>query len=222
MKIRLLIVAFLWAFSLVHAATFDPEAGSKIFHYVAKAPFHARVLGATADLTEEREGMKESFLAAYAPFSAESLFGPEKTQTLGGAAMAKTNALEGAFQEEIDVLGKPGVSHIRLETPESKLIGFFSLEDWDIYEERPAGILPHSIYVRQFYILPEFQRQGIGKIAMSTLLKDLNLEVQHVYIATRRINEGAKALYESLGFKERAESLHGLPAEKYISYELHL
>lgn len=223
MKVRLLIVSLLWVFSLVYAASFDPEVtGSKTFFYVAKIPFQAKILPVSSDLTEESEGMKQSFLAAYTPFSAEFLFGEEQTKALGGSRVAKEKALEEAFKEEIGVLGTTGISHVRLETAEHNLIGFFSVENWDIYKESPTGFPAHSIYVRQFYVLPSFQRHGIGRIAMSTLLKDLNPSAQHIYIATRRINEGAKTLYEGLGFEERSEALHGLSPEKYISYELHL
>ncbi len=220
------IILTLCSFSfLLQAACLEQEtaSGSRVFSCVARTtPFQARILPSSSDLMEEEKGFKESFLRAYTTFTAEDLFGTERTKELGGTDKAKESALAGAFQEEREALGTPGISHVRLETKEGSLIGFFSVEEWDKYVQKPAGFPEHSIYVRQFYILPSFQKQGIGKVTMYELLRSMSPSTQHMYIATRRINEGAKALYEGLGFKERVESLHGLPPEKYISYELHL
>lgn len=224
MKIRFLFIAsILFNFSfLLHAASFDPAVDSKVFSCVARTPLQARILTSTDSLGEEKKGMVASFLKAYEAFNAEDLFGSEAAQERGGGEFAKQSVLEEAFQEEIDALGTPGILHVRLETQIGELVGYFSLEDWDIYSKRPENFPSHSIYVRQFYVLPSFQGQGVGKVAMSTLLQQLVPSAQHIYIATRRVNEPAKALYESLGFKERSDSLHGLSPHKYISYERHL
>ncbi len=203
------------ALTVQYACTIDLKEGAKV-------PFQAKIIPLSSDLREEEEGFKISFSGLYASFTAVALLGEERTEILGGPDVAKEKWLEASFQEEREVLGTPGIFHVRLETMIGKLIGCFSVEEWDLYDKKPADFPPNSLYIRQLYILPSFQKQGIGRVAMSSLLRSLRPNAQHVYLATRRINEGARTLYESLGFNERRESLHGLPSEKYISYELHL
>jgi RimJ/RimL family protein N-acetyltransferase len=221
MKNRFLILSIACLFSfMLEAASSDPTVFGP--YEVGGLEVQARILPSTASLEEEGNGFKDTFLKLYEPYTSEQLYGLEGTAQLGGPDGAKQAAVTQVWNEEEEALGKRGIFHVRLETVEGAFMGYFSVENWDIYETKPDGMPDHSIYVRHFYLLPYYQGKGVLKGVMPFLLPALNPDVQHVYAATRRINKIAKKLYVGLGFQERAESLHGLNPAKYISYELHL
>ena len=63
------------------------------------------------------------------------------------------------------------------------------------------GVLQSSVHVRQFQILPEFQKRGIGEQVMQLVkkkAKELNLPITLNVL----LNNPAKGLYLRLGFQE--------------------
>ena len=222
MKNRFLILSVAYLFSfMLEAASFDPVVFGP--YEVGELRVQAKILSPTDSLEEEVNGMQDIFSKLYEPYTPETLYGDGITEKLGGASVAKAAAMKSSAQADKDLLGKPGIIHVRLETVEGSFLGYLSIQDWDIdTAEKPEGIPEKSIYIRRFYFLPEFQGKGIGKFVMSNFLRRLRPEARHVYLSTLRINKGAIAFYEKLGFRERAKGLFDLPIENYISYELHL
>ncbi len=132
------------------------------------------------------------------------------------------------FADELNDKGKSGVYQIRVQTQEGRLVAYFSIDNIDEMKKSGTGIssqfavLPdHSVYIRQFYVDIPFQKQGVGTYIIKTLIPRLFPKSVHIYAATRKINEGARRLYEKCGFKESLEPLHGLSPERYISFEWH-
>lgn len=69
------------------------------------------------------------------------------------------------------------------------------------------------------YILPEYQRRGIGKQLMNTALKWLGRN-QDIYVNAASYNEKAIKFYESFGFRKSGNvpksEVADLPSGKHI------
>ena len=59
---------------------------------------------------------------------------------------------------------------------------------------------PDTFNVDQLYILPEYQRKGIGAACMNRIIEDANHEQKPVTLQVLKINTRAFALYQRLGF----------------------
>ena len=57
-----------------------------------------------------------------------------------------------------------------------------------------------SVFVNQIYILPEHQTQGIGRRCMSIVIEEGNKLNLPVRLRVLKVNHGAVAFYERLGF----------------------
>ena len=68
------------------------------------------------------------------------------------------------------------------------------------YERRSDG----SAYIGGLVIMPEFQRQGIGRQALGLILNDLK-DVKFIELVTHPENHSAIKLYESFGFVVESE-----------------
>lgn len=58
----------------------------------------------------------------------------------------------------------------------------------------------HGIYVRQYYIAPEYRRQGLGKRAFLMLAEDLFSGVKDITLDVLDGNLTGRAFWESVGF----------------------
>ena len=231
MKFRLLLfsILFLFPFILESAPLVSESTEPQLIPFVAKdIEFQATILPAAYPLTEEEKEYKIVFDEFYKPDAIKAIIGDKRVEELGGYANAKEIFINDVWKRERKILGRPGVRHIRLETSDKKFVGYFSMEDWDVYTtEKPDGILDHSIYIRQLYILPKFQRQGIGRAAIFVVMMSLTPDAENIYVTTRAMNLLAQDFYEGLGFvrrkmlNEKDAIAHGISVGEYVSYEWH-
>jgi len=71
----------------------------------------------------------------------------------------------------------------------------------------------NRIDIRQLFILPEFQRLGIGKHCMNLIMAELKQSALPVYTQTLKVNSPAIAFVEQLGFHRLGET------ENHIQFE---
>jgi GNAT superfamily N-acetyltransferase len=69
----------------------------------------------------------------------------------------------------------------------------------------PAGILvvedrPAEIFLARIFLLPVFQRRGIGSVLIKGLIDRARAEEKPLRLRVLRVNSGARRLYERLGF----------------------
>ena len=97
----------------------------------------------------------------------------------------------------IDTSEKYHLSRINEHYDDSNII----LCDGQVIGLLKLGVLQSSVHVRQFQILPEFQKRGIGEQVMQLVkkkAKELNLPITLNVL----LNNPAKRLYLRLGFQE--------------------
>ena len=68
-----------------------------------------------------------------------------------------------------------------------------------------AGILmvedePSNLFLAKIFLLPEFQRQGVGTLLITWLIERANMERKPLRLRVLRVNAAARRLYERLGF----------------------
>ena len=64
----------------------------------------------------------------------------------------------------------------------------------------------HSLYIQDFYILPEYQSRGIGSVALQLALETAASRNLPVRLGVLKVNPRAKALYERFGFVAVSET----------------
>jgi GNAT superfamily N-acetyltransferase len=69
----------------------------------------------------------------------------------------------------------------------------------------PAGILavedrPAEIFLARIFLLPAFQRRGIGSTLITALIDRARAEEKPLRLRVLRVNPAARRLYERLGF----------------------
>jgi ribosomal protein S18 acetylase RimI-like enzyme len=57
------------------------------------------------------------------------------------------------------------------------------------------------IWFGPIFVLPEFQSKGIGSLLIKQFIKDAKVKNIALRLQTLKMNEGAKKLYERLGFR---------------------
>lgn len=141
---------------------------------------------------------------------------------------SKEKFIRSIFQREVDDFNRQGVHQAVLESQEGNLTGYVSFNNIDELIEKNSKVqsefkkLPEkSVYIRQLYVKPSSQKRGIGALIVNKVIYELFPNAEHIYVATRRINNVARKLYEKCGFKESHDNVHGLPHERYMSFELH-
>ncbi len=105
----------------------------------------------------------------------------------------------------------------RLETGEltlatydkDKLIGFAIFEKWE----------GQSYYLAEMAVLPEYQRQGIGKQLVFSIF-DQDQDAETILLVTEKDNRWSQSFYEKLGFKHSSFQHPNYP-ENFIGYELY-
>jgi len=56
------------------------------------------------------------------------------------------------------------------------------------------------IYLAQYFIIPKYQKQGIGLHVIGAILPKLHPEYKRYEVLTRHQNDAAMLLYKKLGF----------------------
>lgn len=79
------------------------------------------------------------------------------------------------------------------------------------YESHRAGVLGWQekidhIWFGPIFILPEYQNKGIGTFLVKQFKREADSKNISLKLQTLKINEGAKRLYEGLGFKILSEN----------------
>lgn len=150
------------------------------------------------DLAAEKKVFVSSFLDAYKDFSLEQLKVDDKKAWLGEAFDDEQNGLNSKKEN----------------------IFFFSA----VLKDVVVGMISfnsgneNELYVRQLAVDPLYNRIGIGSALMATCLKVFP-KTKKIILATRRVNEKARAFYGKHEFKETKEVPHGLSAERYVGLE---
>ena len=75
-------------------------------------------------------------------------------------------------------------------------------------------ILQDMLKVNQLFILPEYQRRGIGSACMTRIIDDANLEQKSVVLKVLKVNTRGIAFYQRLGFTIVGESSTHFQMEK--------
>lgn len=79
------------------------------------------------------------------------------------------------------------------------------------------GVYPDAELTR-IYVLPEWQRQGVGRALLAAILTDLHslgpkLKPPRLYLSVANHNQAAIAFYESRGFRYSRNFLANLPGQ---------
>jgi len=59
-----------------------------------------------------------------------------------------------------------------------------------------------GVYVRHFFILPEFRSQGLGKAAFNLLTNDVLPQGTYITLEALIANPAGRAFWKALGFEE--------------------
>jgi len=82
----------------------------------------------------------------------------------------------------------------------------------------PSGFIKNSVELEKIYVLPECKGMGIGKMALSSILKKTeNTGMKSLFLCVIDTNENAIAFYEKLGFKFHSKTMLDVP---YFKEEL--
>jgi len=73
--------------------------------------------------------------------------------------------------------------------------------------------LPEFVHLRQFYVVPERRRRGIGRAALHALTEEFPLR-KRVVVEAMIGNTGALAFWRAMGFADRYIGLETLPPER--------
>jgi ribosomal protein S18 acetylase RimI-like enzyme len=90
---------------------------------------------------------------------------------------------------------------------QDKLIAFAIFEKWE----------EQSYYLAEMAVLPEYQRKGIGKQLVFSVL-DKDQETRKILLVTEKDNSWSQAFYERIGFKPSSFQHPNYP-ENFIGYE---
>ena len=58
-----------------------------------------------------------------------------------------------------------------------------------------------GVYLRQYYIKPEYRRQGLGRSALSSIIREQLAGAAFIELDVLECNEAGKEFWESVGFK---------------------
>lgn len=59
-----------------------------------------------------------------------------------------------------------------------------------------------GVYIRQFFILPEFRRQGLGRAAFELLVEHVLPPATYITLEAMTANPAGRAFWQALGFRE--------------------
>jgi len=89
-----------------------------------------------------------------------------------------------------------------LTDPKRICIGVIELETKKLLGLCSAWLLIEELYITCLAVHPIHQRQGIGTLLMSDLIRrSKSLITNQIYLEVKDTNEPAKAFYKSMGFK---------------------
>ena len=77
---------------------------------------------------------------------------------------------------------------------------------------------PDTLKVNQLFILPEYQRKGIGSACMTRIVDDASLEGKSVALQVLKVNTRGIAFYQRLGFAIVSESATHFQMEKLYEF----
>jgi GNAT superfamily N-acetyltransferase len=88
-----------------------------------------------------------------------------------------------------------------------------------VVDEVPAGILvvedrPAEIFLARIFLLPAFQRRGVGSTRIKELIARARTEGRPLRLRVLRVNSAARRLYERLGFIVTGST----PVHDYLEY----
>ena len=86
--------------------------------------------------------------------------------------------------------------------PQRICLGIIELETKKLLGLCSAWFVVDELHITSLAIHPIHQREGLGKLLLSDLLKrSSSLKLNHIRLEVKDTNEPAKALYKSMGFK---------------------
>lgn len=90
-----------------------------------------------------------------------------------------------------------------------KIVGFAIFEKWE----------KQSYYLAEMAVLPEYQRQGIGKQLVFSIF-DQDQDAEKILLVTAKNNRWSQAFYEKIGFKRSSFQYPNYP-ESFLGYEFY-
>jgi len=78
---------------------------------------------------------------------------------------------------------------VRIIEVDSRQVGFLSVD-----------VAPDALHLKQLFLLPECQSQGIGRACMALLFDDARALGLPILLRVLKVNPRARAFYERLGF----------------------
>lgn len=100
------------------------------------------------------------------------------------------------------ILSHPSCGRIFLFTEDSSVRGYAILIPY--WSNEFGGNL---VFVDELYVVPEARNRGIGRLFFTFLDKVRPFDAVALALEVSPTNEGARRLYESLGFSERRNSI---------------
>ena len=96
---------------------------------------------------------------------------------------------------------------IHVAYDKEKIVGFAIFEKWE----------GQSYYLAEMAVLPEYQRQGIGKQLVFSIF-DKDQAAEKILLVTEKDNIWSQSFYEKIGFKHSSFQHPDYP-ENFIGYE---
>ncbi len=89
-----------------------------------------------------------------------------------------------------------------LSNPIRICLGVIELEKNKLLGLCSAWLIADELYITSIAVHPTHQRQGLGKLLMTDLIKrSTSFRTNHIYLEVKDTNEPAKAFYKFMGFK---------------------
>ena len=113
-----------------------------------------------------------------------------------------TNACFDLDQKSLRGLWTRSQWNKELSDPKRICIGIIEVETKQLLGLCSSWLVIDELQITSFAIHPTYQRQGLGKIILSNLIKRANsLSINYLHLEVKETNEPAKAFYKSMGFK---------------------
>ena len=79
---------------------------------------------------------------------------------------------------------------------------------------------PQEIYLRQFFVVRNRRRQGIGRMAMQILLSKIWPKGKRLTVEVLAANTAAVAFWRAIGYSDYALTLEIMPKAKHPKHKL--
>lgn len=147
------------------------------------------------DVKEIQQVLKTTWIATYGKvFSSE--------------AIDKITSVWHSEENILSTINNPNAYIAVTKTAEGKIVGMITAIKED-----------HILHLYRLYILPEFQKKGLGQELFSYALASFN-EVTSVVLEVEEMNQNAIGFYKKLGFEQQGETEEEVEGVKLKAYKM--